>query len=356
MKFMGIDYHKRYSVVCILDDAGDEVLIERIEHNHPERFVSLIGAHAPCSVAFEATMNWGWLHEILETIPGLERIVMANPLHVRLIAAAQVKTDKVDARKLAQLLRANLLPASHIPDRATRIRKEVLRQRTFWVRERTKVRNRIHRLVGRQHGLALPQVSDLFGRKGRAALNALKLPAPDDVLLRQQLDVLDALRKQIAELEKMIAEGGMADPAVRRLATIPGVGLILANVMATEIDGIGRFDSAEHLCSYAGLIPTTSSSGGHTYNGRLVQGCDKWLRWAFVEAAWVAVGCSGYFGSFYRQHRARGKKANTAILIVARRMCRIAFHLLHEERDYEPRTLVDDFPGSSYYGRMRPAA
>lgn len=356
MKFMGIDYHKRYSVVCILNDAGDVVVIERIEHCHPERFAALIGAHTPCSVGFEATMNWGWLYEILEAIPGIERIVMANPMHVRLIAAAQVKTDKVDARKLADLLRANLLPASHIPDRATRERKEVLRQRTFWVRERTKVRNRIHRLLGRQHGLSMPQVSDLFGRKGRAALNALHLPVPDNVLLRQQLELLDALRKQITELEEMIAADGMADASVQRLASIPGVGLILASVMATEIDGIERFGGTEQLCSYAGLVPTTSSSGGHTYHGRLVQGCDKWLRWAFVEAAWVAVGCSSYFGALYRHHRVRGKKANTAILIVARRMCRIVFHLLKESRNYETQNSEEDFPGSSQYGRMQQAA
>jgi transposase len=356
MKSIGIDYHKRYSVVCIVNDAGDEVVSERIEHHHPERFASLIGAHSPCSVAFEATMNWGWLYEILETIPGVERIVMANPLHVRLIAAAQVKTDKVDARKLAQLLRANMLPASHIPDRATRDRKEVLRQRMFWVRQRTRVRNRIHRLLGRQHNLAMPQVSDLFGRKGRAALNAMRLSPPDDVLLGQHLAVLDSLNQQIAQLEKMIAGTGAADAGVQRLATIPGVGLILGNVMATEIDGIERFGCAEQLCSYAGLVPTTSSSGGHTYHGHLVQGCDKWLRWAFVEAAWVAMSCSAYFGGFYRHHRARGKKSNVAILIVARRMCRIAFHLLKERRDYEARTNADHFPGSSHIRRMRQAA
>ena len=153
MKYVGIDYHKHYSVVCIVNEAGGIVAEERIEHAFPERFQQLLSVHTPCQVGFEATMNWGWLHEILEEIAGIERIVLANPLHVRLIAAAQVKTDKVDARKLAQLLRAGLLPASHIPDRATRLRKEVLRQRTFWVRQRTKVRNRIHRLLGRQHGL-----------------------------------------------------------------------------------------------------------------------------------------------------------------------------------------------------------
>lgn len=356
MKSVGIDYHKRYSVVCVVDEVGRIVAEERIEHAFPERFGQVIGAHAPCQVVFEATMNWGWLHELLEVIAGVERIVMANPLHVRLISAAQVKTDKVDARKLAQLLRAGLIPSSHIPDRATRMRKEVLRQRTFVVRERTKVRNRIHRLLGRQHGLSMPQVSDLFGRKGRAALNALDLPSPDDLLLRQQLELLDVLGAQIRELETRIAQAGDGDGAVALLGTVPGLGLILGNVIATEIDGIERFGASDRLCAYAGLIPTTSSSGDKTYHGRLVPGCNKWLRWALVEAAWVAVGCDAYFGGLYRHHRARGKKANTAILITARRMCQIIFCVLHEKRPYQARAWSRNVPGCSQKGRTEQAA
>ncbi|MCO5060903.1 MAG: IS110 family transposase [Kiritimatiellae bacterium] len=276
-----------------MNEAGTILAEERIDHAFPERFAELIGKHTPAQVAFEATMNWGWLHEILEAIAGIERIVMANPLHVRLIAAAQVKTDKVDARKLANSPFSE--PSPHIPDRATRMRKEVLRQRTFWVRERTKVRNRIHRLLGRQHGLAMPQVSDLFGKKGKAALNKLVLAAPDDLLLRQQLEMLDCLERHIRELDEKIALEGKGDEAVGRLSSIPGIGPILGNVIATEIDGIERFGLSEQLSAYAGLIPTTSSSGDKTYHGRLVSGCNKWLRWALVEAAWVAVGCDAYW-------------------------------------------------------------
>jgi len=356
MKYVGIDYHKRYSVLCIVDEIGNIVAEERIEHAFPERFGTLIGGHVPCHAAFESTMNWSWLYELLEQVQGLERIVMANPLHVRLISAAQVKTDKVDARKLAQLLRANLLPASHIPDRATRLRKEVLRQRTFWVRERTKVRNRIHRLLGRQHGLAMPQVTDLFGKKGRAALAKVVLSDPDDLLLRQQLELLETLARLIREMEERIALNGKADEAVALLSTIPGLGLILGNVIATEIDGIARFGAAPQLCAYAGLIPTTSSSGDKTYHGRLVQGCNKWLRWALVEAVWVAVGCDAYFGGFYRHHRARGKKANTAIMITARRMCQIIFCVLHEKRAYQARVWSQNPPGCSQQGRTERAA
>lgn len=356
MKSVGIDYHKRYSVVCIVEESGVIVAEERIEHVYPERFGALLGEHAPCQVGFEATMNWGWLHEILEEIESVERIVMANPLHVRLISAAQVKTDKVDARKLAQLLRAGLLPASHIPDRATRQRKEVLRQRTFWVRERTKVRNRIHRLLGRQHGLEMPQVSDLFGKKGRAALAKVTLSSPDDLLLKQHLNMLDLLGVQIRELDGRIEAEGQSDSAVALLSTIPGLGPILGNVIATEIDGIGRFDQSDRLCAYAGLIPTTSSSGDKTYHGQLVSGCNKWLRWALVEAAWVAVGCSPYFGALYRHHRSRGKKANTAIMITSRRMCQIIFSVLQQQRPYEPRAWNRDVPGRSHLGRTQRVA
>jgi transposase len=356
VNFVGIDYHKRYSVVSIVEEDGAVVAEERIEHAFPERFGELIESHVPCQVAFESTMNWSWLYELLEAPRGIDRIVMANPLHVRLIAAAQVKTDKVDARKLAQLLRANLLPSSHIPDRATRLRKEVLRQRTFWVRERTKIRNRIHRLLGRQHGLAMPQVSDLFGKKGRAALQKVGLEDPDDVLLQQLVEVLDTLEVQIRQLNKRISEDGREDPAVARLATIPGIGDILGNVIAAEIDGIERFNASEYLCAYAGLIPSTSSSGDKTYHGRLVPGCNKWLRWALVEGAWVAVGCDPYFGGLYRHHRSRGKKANTAIMIVARRMCQIIYRILQQERSYQPRPWKPPFPGRSHQGRTERAA
>jgi hypothetical protein len=113
------------------------------------------------------------------------------------------------------------------------------------------------------------------------------------------------------------------------------MGPILAAVVVSEIDSIKRFGSAQKLCGYAGLCPSTSSSGGKTHQGRLMSRCNKWLRWAFVEAAWVSVGCSPYFGDHYKRKRALGKKANTAILSTARRMARITWQLLTEQRTFE---------------------
>jgi hypothetical protein len=112
------------------------------------------------------------------------------------------------------------------------------------------------------------------------------------------------------------------------------MGPILAAVVVSEIDTIGRFSSAQKLCGYAGLCPSTSSSGGKTHQGRLMSRCNKWLRWAFIEAAWVSVGCSPYFADHYKRKRALGKKANTAIIATARLMARICWQLLTEKRAY----------------------
>ena len=114
----------------------------------------------------------------------------------------------------------------------------------------------------------------------------------------------------------------------------------LAPVLALEIDQIERFRHADKLCAYAGLVPTTHASGGKVAHGRMLPFCNRWLKWAFVEAAWVAVGCSDYFGSFYRKQRLRGKGANDAIIITARRLAKIAWKMLTDERNYMPQAPV----------------
>jgi len=182
-------------------------------------------------VVFEATSNWHWLFEILEGVLGRERITMANPFKTRVIAEAQVKTDKVDAAILAQLLRADLICAVHIPAKETRQRKEVLRQRCFFVRQRTRIRNRIHRLISGQHGLELPQLSDLFGRQGMSFLRKLELPAPDGTLLQQQVALLGELQARITEDEKLLKEMHCTHPLMGHLLSLPGMGPILATVV-----------------------------------------------------------------------------------------------------------------------------
>ena len=353
MYYCGIDYHKKYSVVSIIDSNGQPVDQRQIPHLNPALFAELFnGLDQSVKVVFENSLNWSWLYEILEHIQNVKQIVLANPYKVKLISEAQIKTDKIDAGKLAHLLRLDVIPACHVPLRRMRERKEVLRQRIFWVRERTKVRSRIHKIIGRQHNLNLPQVTDLFGSKGRAALNKAVLPTPDDLLLKQNLAMLDTVNTLIKEAEKRIEADGQSDPSVSILQSVPGVGLIIGNVMACEIDGISRFRTVRHFLGYCGLVPSTYSSGGKTHHGRMLTGCNKWLKWALIEAAWVAVGCSPYFGALYAHHRGRGKKANTAICITAHRMAEIIYRLLNEQRNYKERI----YSGCSGHGLRASAA
>jgi len=349
MHYAGIDYHKRYSVVHVLDESGETVGKGRINHDRPANFRDFFDSiGGSFSVVFEASMNWHWLHDILEEIDSIESIVMAHPYKTRIIAEAQVKSDKIDARLLAQLLRGDLICKAYACGREARHRKELVRQRAFWVRIRTSLRNRVHRLLGGEHDLQLPEVSDLFGRKGIGVLNKLELHEPARMQLKQNLRMLSELNQHIKTVEKSLDDEIGSDENVIRLKSIPGIGPIIAAVIVSEIDHIERFNSSNKFCSYAGLIPSSSSSGGKTHNGKLVARCNRWLRWAFVEAAWVAVGCDGYFGSLYRQHKARGKKPNTAIMIVARRMCQITYRLLTEKREYSAAPLNDKtFPGGS---------
>lgn len=347
MYYCGIDYHKKYSVVTITNKDGKLIRQSRINHCYPEKFRELFEAlDGPVKVVYESSLNWSWLYEILERIECIQSITLANAYKVRLIAEAQIKTDKIDSRKLAMLLRLGVVPCCHIPDKLTRNRKEVLRQRAYWVKQRTAIRNRIHKIINKQHDLNMPQVTDIFGKKGKQALYKAILPEPDNMLLKQNLVMLEKLDELIKADEVNIKRESKWNNAAKILSSIPGFGLIMTHIIATETDGISRFSSPEAYTCYSGLAPTTHSSGGKTYNGKMMWQCNKWLKWAFIEAAWVAIGCSAYFGGLYRHHRARGKKANTAITIVARRMCRIVYRLLNEnrlyqERNYTPAALVE---------------
>lgn len=133
-----------------------------------------------------------------------------------------------------------------------------------------------------------------------------------------------------------------APPAEPEAGSPSLIGPAFSSVIATEIDGIARFPTAARLCAYAGVVPTTHASGGRVFNGRLLWQCNKWLRWALVEASWSAIQFSGYFGSIYRAARQRGKNKIVAITCVAHRLAKIIWLLLTEKRPY-----AETFPDRS---------
>ena len=336
MKYTGIDYHKRYSVACTLDEQGRRVNEARIDANAPEAFAAYFKQLGePSEVVIEACWNWATLYDLLEPIEGVSQVVLSHPAKNRIIADAQIKNDRIDAKALATLLRGNFIARVHVPCREVRQRKNIVRQRLWLARLRTMIRNRIHTVLDRHPQLERPSVKDIFSNQGKAWMKRAPLPPAERTLLDEDLELHATIQTQIGALEARIATENADNTLARRLQTLPGVGKILAPVIALEIDRIERFREADRFCAYAGLVPTTHASGGKVAHGRMLPFCNRWLKWAFVEAAWVAVGCSDYFGTFYRRQRLRGKGANDAIIITAWRMAKIAWKMLTEERDYQ---------------------
>ena len=169
-------------------------------------------------------------------------------------------------------------------------------------------------------------------------MRGLKLPAPHDLQLTQNLEMLGQLQERIGGLEKELETLSRGNPDMALLRSIPGIGRVLSCVIGSEIDGIGRFETKARFIGYCGLAPTTRGSAGNFYQGRMITQCNRWLKWAFIEAAWVAIGCNGYFGAHFKHQQARGKKPNNSITIVARRIAQIAWEILRQQRPYENRT------------------
>jgi len=330
MRYVGIDYHKHYSVLCATDERGQELKQRRIKGNTAAGFAQFFSELGEQNkVVMEACWNWGWLYDLLGQIDEVGEVVLAHPYKTRLIAEAQIKTDRIDAQALAKLLRGDLIAQSHAPSAPTRARKHLLRQRLFWVRLRTMLRNRIHAILDRQHGMERPQLKNFFSRRGQTWLEGVQLPcAEDQPLLKQDLEVAELLEQKIKQLDRAIGQSQSVEEKL--LESIPGIGPLFSSVIATEIDGIERFNSAAKLAAYAGVVPTTHASGGRVFHGRLLWQCNKWLRWALIEASWTAIQFSGYFGAIYRNGRARVKNKHVAITMVAHRLAKIIWLLLKE--------------------------
>lgn len=338
MNYSAIDYHKKNSFISVVNEQGQRVAEAKIRGNAPAAFAQFFArlGNEPTKVVVEACWNWGWLHDVLQEIEQVEEVVLAHPYKTRVIAEAQIKSDKLDARILSQLLRGNFIARAHAPSWQTRQRRYLLRQRMFWVRVRTMVRNRVHALLARQHDLELPQRKDLFGAGGMKFLRSLSLSGLDAVLLKQDLEVLQQLDLQVKSSEREVGQQMGAETEVQQLQSIPGIGKLLAAVIAAEFDGAERFSTNKKLWGYCGLAPSTRSSDRRTWHGPLLGQCNKWLRWAFIEAAWVAISNSGYFGAIYSRQLARGKIPNHAIVVVARRLCEIAWKVLRQKRSFQP--------------------
>jgi transposase len=331
--FVGVDYHKKFSYGTIMTEAGQIIKQGRFA-NHPQAVAGFLGHHggSDCSAVLEATRNWTVMHDWLEEL--VEDVTLAHPLKVKAIAEAKIKTDKIDATTLAHLLRCDLIPAAHVRSPQARILTNLLRHRMFLVRLATMTKNRIHVLLDR-HPLIRSERSaaELFTRIGMAWLKQLGLPKYDRYILDSEVSLLEHLQGQISQADRWLALAGRKDRRVKHLMSIPGIGRAFALLIVCEIDDVYRFAGDKKLHAYAGLVPSTHSSGGRTFHGRIIRGGNKYLRWAMVEAVWPAIQKDVQLNAYY--HRvAQRKGANPAKVATARRLLTIVYKVLKEQREY----------------------
>ena len=335
MIHLAIDHGKKFSHAIAMDDDGVIHFDEQIPTTYEG--LALIKAALPAGEPVHshigASWNWGIVFDSLEEL-GLNPI-LSNPLKSRLVAESFTKTDRNDAMTHAIMLKAGITPLAHVPPKEIRDHKNILRHRFWLVRLQTMTKNRIHRIIDRNH-VHPPKLSDLFGSTGRAWINGLKLNEPDGRLLKSHLKLLDFVRKQARETEKQVREAMRDNPMVPLLRTLPGVGPIMSALIALEIDTIDRFYSPRKLSAYCGLVPSTYSSGGKTSHGRMIPRSNRHLRYAFIEAAWNAIRVSPYFSAIYRRLKER-KGAGKAIGAIGRRLCEITYVCLKKKRPYEER-------------------
>jgi transposase len=290
-------------------------------------------------VAVEATGSWYWLVDELEAaglIPHLAQPFAAR----RMLGPGSKKTDVVDARALATLLRNGTLPETWIPSAEVRDLRNLMRTRLAMREYQTCMKNRIVAAINR-YGLREPQEEcDLFRHWGRMKLahySAKLSPHTREGVIREWA-LVDELEKQIEELEGQLKAELKTHSGARRLKTLPGVGDILGATIYLEIGEIARFPSPAHLASYAGLVPVVHASGGRIFQGPTSRRSNQYLRWAFVEAANLTVMRRKQFprrhvSQLYERLRP-GKGHQKAAVAVARHLAESAWWVLTKDQDY----------------------
>ena len=330
MHFAGLDVHKREVEACVLDQSGKVILRKRFPCTHT-RLVAFARASLgkDCRVALEATTNTWGVVRVLQ--PHVAEVVVSNPLRTKAIASAKVKTDKVDAFVLAQLLRSDFLPTVWIPDEHTQDVRALCTHRACLVADRTRVKNRIHALLHQR--LIEPPVEDIFSKPGREWLGTLQLAEDVRAFLDTQLRLLALVEQEIDQADRALDVATHVDPRAKLLITLPGVDVAVAQALIAAIGDFSRFKDADHAAAYLGLVPSTKQSGDNCYHGPITKHGRSHARWMLVQAAQHVSRHPGPLGVFFRK-LANKKNRNVAVVATARKLVTIAWHMLKNNEPY----------------------
>jgi transposase len=329
MRIIALDVHRTFAQVAVLEDreirnAG------RIDLEHGRLLQFAKTLKPDDEIIIEATGNTNVIVRLLSPFVG--RVVIANPILVRAIAWAKVKTDKIDAAVLAKLHASGFLPEVWMPDEETETRRRVVAERAQLVSQITRLKNRIQSVL--HANLIPPYKGVLFCQRGRTWLTAQPLPEDQRRVILRHAGELDRLGAELAEVDKSLAQSALEEPRVKRLMTITGVNATVAMSVLAAIGDIRRFSSQEKLVSYFGLNPRVRQSGGKpAYHGRITKQGRAYARSMLVEAAWVVAGVPGPLRAFFIRIRdKRGK--HVAAVATARKLAVVVWHMLTKDEDF----------------------
>jgi transposase len=329
MRSIGLDIHRDFMEVAIAEGGeirgGPRVAMDS---GSLELFAESLGRAD--EVALEVSGNAWEAVRILR--PHVARLVAASPADTGM-RQARAKTDRLDARALARLLASGQLQTVWVPDEATEAMRRRLRRRSQLTTAKSRAKNEIHAALMRRL-IPKPGFSDLFGKAGRRWLEELELPAAERESVDSALRQIAFCEAEIAAIEKTVASEALASEQIRRLMSVPGVGVITAAAFMAAVGDIGRFPSPKKLVGYLGLDPIVRQSGSSEANyGRISKQGSAAGRYALVEASWSVVKAPGPLRAFYERTKAR-RGASVAIVATARKLACLCWALLTRGEDY----------------------
>jgi transposase len=327
---IGLDVHRDFCEVAVAD-GGRARSAGRVVTSVEDLELFAASLAADDRVVLEATGNALAIARLIQ--PHVGEVVLANARQLKAISHARVKTDKVDARVLADLLAADLIPPVWSGDERVRMLRRLVSRRRGLVKRRTQVKNEISAVLHRNLK-GRPPASDPFGRKGRIWLTAQELPIDERLTVDAGLRQLDFLGAELAEIDRLVAVEVQGDEDVRRLLTVPGVDVTTAVTLIAVIGDARRFPSSRQLVGYLGLHPRVRQSGSEpARHGRLSKEGSAAARHVLVEAAWTASRSPGPLHAFAARIAAR-RGRQVAAVAVARKLCVLCWCLLTRGEDY----------------------
>jgi transposase len=315
MIYIGIDLHKQFFQAAKVDDRGQ--LLSNVRYPNSEEAVKklLLKESGESIAVIEADRNWMWLVDRLEE--NNCKVVLAHPLRLKAIYSGKNKTDKIDALKLANLLRGNLIPESYIMPKGYRDNRELIRTRQDLVKISTLLKNRVHDMLEKKNYRFVK--SDLFGIEGRRFITKLIFSETETMIIDNLLGAFDKVHSEIKGLDREIKTRGKNIPEVKLLMALPGIGITTAFLLTYEIGDINRFPTPKHFTSYLGLVPSINQSADHKYLGRITKLGNPLVRWSLVQTAHRIVRTDKRAQRFFnRLSYKTGRKK--AIVAVARKL------------------------------------